>query len=298
MNKMKEYNHFYDTLTFTKEQKAQIAAQAAKKASFKPRKRAFTFAATLSIVFALGLTACAVNLFGIRDMLMNISGRTYVTIAGYQNSNEYQALMEWEAQCPKKQSLKGPVPEEPLYHQYGAYTHQAKKLLDSILEKYGLAPYSQWISVYDRNPQSLYDAVGAEGFLPESCSTTDLDFPGCSVRSGGTILSFSDSTLLSDIIWVDYEFTNSAKGYMPIFMGMEIDPDTAYEWWYKTADGTSVLLCTDYNSSIILADLPNSFLWIGASARAEDSNDNIPLSKEELQAFADLFSYKEISKLS
>ena len=297
MNDRKPYYQFYDTIKFTEDQKKQLAEQALRRTSFKPRMHSIVVVAAILIALMAGLTACALNLFGVRDMLMDQSGRKYITIAGFQNSNEYKALKEWEEQRPKKQSVRGSDSEEPIYNQYGAHSYSAKKTLDTILEKYDLIPYDQWAAVYDRNPESLYDALGVEGFLPESCSTTDLTFTGCSVRSGGAVLSFSDSTMLSDGICVNYEFTNSAKGYMPIFMGMEINPDTAHEWWYRTSDGTSVLLCIDENNAVILADLPNSFLWISTSAHVANTEERFSLSKEELQNFADLFSYKQIMKL-
>lgn len=265
-----------------------------------PQKALF-LAAAISLIFMLGLTAYAANLFGVRDMLMELSGKTYITVTGYQSSNEYQALMEWEERCPKRQTVNGSDKEDLRYTQYGAFNHTARQLLDEILEKYDLQPYDQWTAVYDRDPQSLYEAVGVEGFLPESCATfrgtTDPNSPGCSVRNGITVFSFSDSTLLPDGTKVHYEFNNSAKGYMPIFMGAFVDPDTAPEWTYKAKDGTEVLLCTATYNSLILVDLPNSFLSISAVVDTEDSATHTPLSESQLEDFADLFDYTIISKI-
>ena len=258
-------------------------------------------AAALTVLCTLGLSACTVNLFGIRDLIMNLSHGTYVTVAGYQNSPEYLALEEWEARCPKRQSMKEPVPEDRVYHQYGAFSYSAKRILDDILGKYDLLPYNSWVSVYDGDPQSLYEALGTEGFLPESCSefigTVDPDLPGCSVRSGGTIFSFSDCTQLPDGTRVKYELNNTAKGYMPIFIGMHMNPDTSREWEYKTKDRSRVLLCIDEELSVILADFPKSFLFIDVSLDTGNTGEFRPLNEDQLEAFADLISYQTILKL-
>lgn len=265
-----------------------------------PRKVLF-LAAAIALIFMLGLTAYAANLFGVRDMLMERSGKSYITITGYQSSNEYQALMEWEERRPKRTQHRDSRLEDPRYDQYGAYSYTARKIMDEIWEKYDLKPYDQWTAVYDRDPQSLYEAVGVVGFLPESCATfrgtTDPNSPGCSVRNGITVFSFSDSTLLPDGTKVHYEFNSSAKGYMPIFMGAFVDPDTAPEWTYKAKDGTEVLLCTATYNSLILLDLPNSFLSIIAVVDTEDSDTHTPLSESQLEDFADLFDYTIICKI-
>lgn len=262
-------------------------------------RKVLILAAVVGLLCIMGLTACGVNLFGIQDLLMDWSGNSYVTLAGLQNSAEYQALMEWEARCPKRQTSNGSEPEDPIHHQYGAFSYQAKKILDEILEKYSLQPYGQWTAVYDGDPESLYDALGIRNFLPESCSsfrgTVNPDLPGCSVRSGGTIFTFSDSTLLPSVGQVNYELNNAAKGYLPIFLGFSIDPATANQWHYRTKDGTKVLLCINDTGSIILADLPHSFLMISVAAEA-DTAEAVPFTKENLEAFADLFVYEKLSK--
>ena len=254
-------------------------------------------AAMVVMLCSLSMTACAVNLLGIRDLIMERSGKDYITIAGFRNSPEYMALMEWDSKRPKRQTVRGPGAADPIHHQYGAYTESAKKDLDRIMEKYGLQPYTQFAPVYDGDPQSLYDAVGKEDFLPESCSayrgTADPDSPGCSVRNGITVYSFSDRTALSDGTQVGYEFDNCAKGYMQIFMGQEIDAQTVTQWNYTAKDGTELLLWQNSDQASVLADLPGSFLTIIAVGIG-DGNTRYSLSREQLEEFAELFDYAVI----
>ena len=257
-------------------------------------------AAMVVMLCSVSLTACAVNFLGIRDMIMERSGKKYVTIAGFQNSPEYMALMEWDSKRPSRQTVQGPEVTDPIHHQYGAHAESAKKTLDGIMEKYGLQPYSQFTPVYDGDPQSLYDAVGKEDFLPESCSpyrgTTDPDSPGCSVRNGITVYSFSDRTTLSDGTQVGYEFDNCAKGYMQIFMGQEIDAETVTQWSYTAKDGTELLLWQKDDQSSILADFPGSFLTIIAVG-IDDDNGRYTLNREQLEEFAELFDYTVIQSI-
>lgn len=264
-------------------------------------RKIWVLAAVVALLCALGLTACTANLFGIRDMLMDLSGSSYVTLAGLQNSPEYQALREWEDRCPVSQYTMGPQQEDPIYHQYGAYSDRAKVILDEILEKYGLQPYRDWKSVYDGDPQSLYEALGCGAFLPESCAafrgTRDPDMPGCSVRSGGTIYSYSDATLMPSVGQVYYELNNAANGYLPVFLGFRINPDTADQWNYKTKEGTRVLLCTDGTASVIIADLRGSFLVVSA-VLLNGEGKTVPLEKSTLERFADLFQYGVLAACS
>lgn len=248
-------------------------------------------AAAAALLCILAISACGAKLFGIRDLHMPLPSGTYVTMAGVQGSPEYLALQEWETRCPRRQ--QGPAEEDPIHHQYGACSYSAKKILDEILEKYALAPYDQWTAVYDGDPQSLYDAVGLEGFLPESRAqrrgTSDPDLPGCSLRNNGTIYTYSDITSLPDGTLVPYELNNSAKGYMPVFLRFSMDPDTTEQWHYRTTSGTQVLLCLSPSGAFIIADLPGSFLCINTSA---------PLTRDSLETFANLFRYDLIASLS
>lgn len=262
-------------------------------------RRLLPLAAIVSLLGLLSLTAYAVNLFGLRDTLLKRPENTYVIIAGYQSSKEYQALTEWSAYADAQQYQIVSV-EDPLYNQYGAFSEESRDVLISILEKYGLQPYTQSVAVYDRDPQSLYEAVGVANFLPESCAAfqgTTANTPGCSVQNGTTILSYTDSTLLPDGTQVNYDLVNAAKGYMPAFMGIPMDLNATQEWAYTAKDGTVVLLCSDEIRSMLLAELPHSFLGIVASAISEDTGENISLDADELEAFADLFDFPVIGQI-
>lgn len=257
-----------------------------------PKKAPRRFpAAVAALLCIISLSACGARLFGIQDLHMPLPFGTYITMAGVQGSPEYLALQEWQNRCPKRQHGSGT--EDPIHHQYGAYSYSAQKILDEILEKYHLAPYDQWTAIYDGDPQSLYDAVGIDGFLPESCAdrrgTSNPELPGCSLRNKGSIYTYSDRTSLADGTVISYELNNNAKGYMPLFLGFPPDPDTAEQWHYQTKSGTQVLLCLSTSGALIIADLPDSFLCISTSA---------PLSQDSLESFADLFRYDLIASLS
>lgn len=84
MNQMKDYNRFYDALTFTDDQKAQIAAQAAKQASGVRRRQYRSFASVSKIAAVAACLCCVLTVTaeaaGIRtplsDLLAPIFGDT------------------------------------------------------------------------------------------------------------------------------------------------------------------------------------------------------------------------------
>lgn len=258
-------------------------------------------AATITILCFLSLTACAVHMLHIREMgILKFDTRSHITTSGLQNSNEFRALAEWQTYMEQnpRQKWSHADPYDRTYSQYGAYTQSHRNTLDSILKKYDLKRYDEWATVYDGDPDSLYDAVGVSGFLPESCAnhrgTIDPDIPGCSIRNGVSIFSYSDTTRLPDGTKLKYELSNSAKGYMPIFIGIGIDTDCFSEWEYTSKDGITVLLATDKDSGAVLADFPHSFLTININT---DTEENTPPSKSQMEAFADMVSYSLIAQI-
>ena len=168
------------------------------------------------------------------------------------------------------------------------------------MEKYDFQPYTESVAVYDRVPQELYEAVGVSDFLPESCATyrgtIGTDFPGCSVRNASTILVYSDDTRLPDGTLVTYELNNFVKGDMHDFLAINPDLELIEEWDYATADGMPVHFSRLGHQCVLMADLLNSFLSITVLRESEPESSE-PLTKNQVEDFADMFDYKAISKI-
>lgn len=262
-------------------------------------KRLLLIAAIISILAILGLTGYAAKFFTIRNLMVELPEETYISIVAYPESNEFRAHKEWMDLSESRQSGRVTVTDR-IYNQYGALTEESRDDLIAIMEKYDLQPYTESVAVYDRVPQELYEVVGVSDFLPKSCATyrgtIGTDFPGCSVRNASTILVYSDETRLPDGTIVTYELNNFVKGYMHDFLGIDPDPETIEEWDYTTDDGTLVHLSKYGYKCMLMADLPNSFVSITVLRESEPENSE-PLSKDQIEDFADMFDYKAISKI-
>lgn len=262
-------------------------------------KRLLLIAAIISILAILGLTGYAAKFFTIRNAIVGVPGETYITLVAHPDSNEFRAHKEWMDLSESRQSQRVTV-EDRIYNQYGAFTEESRDALIAIMEKYDLQPYTESVAVYDRVPQELYEAVGVSDFLPESCATyrgtIGTDFPGCSVRNASTILVYSDDTRLPDGSIVTYELNNFVKGYMHDFLAINPDLEIIEEWDYTTADGTPVHFSRFGHQCVLMADLPNSFLSITVLRESEPESSE-PLSKDQVEDFADMFDYKAINKI-
>ena len=86
--------------------------------------------------------------------------------------------------------------------------------------------------------------------------------------------------------------------------GIRSDPDLMEEWNYSAGDGTALILGIGPYQSVIMADLPNSFLFIivksgtgetGTGAPITDGSLNArgwaSISKGDLETLADSFDY-------
>ena len=262
-------------------------------------KRLLLIAAIISVLAILGLTGYAAKFFTIRNAIVGVPGETYITLVAHPDSNEFRAHKEWMDLFESRRSGRVTV-KDRIYNQYGAFTEESRDALIAIMEKYDLQPYTESVAVYDRVPQELYEAVGVSDFLPESCATyrgtIGTDFPGCSVRNASTILVYSDETRLPDGTIVTYELNNFVKGYMHDFLGIDPDPETIEEWDYTTDDGTLVHLSKYGYKCMLMADLPNSFVSITVLRESEPESSE-PLTKDQVEDFADMFDYKAISKI-
>lgn len=262
-------------------------------------KRLILLAAIISILAILGLTGYAAKFFTIRNLMVELPEETYISIVAYPDSNEFRAHKEWMDLSESRQSQRVTVTDR-IYNQYGALTEESRDALIAIMEKYDLQPYTQSVAVYDRQPQELYEAVGVPDFLPESCATyrgtIGTDFPGCSVRSASTILTYTDDTRLPDGTVVTYDLNNFTKGYMHDFMAIDTDLETVEEWDYTTADGMLVHFCRYEYRCMLMADLPNSFLCIFV-LRENGPESSELLIKDQVEDFADMFDYRAINKI-
>lgn len=265
-------------------------------------------AAAIALIFTLGITAYATNLFGILDMdvTLETDPTTHVVnINGYQGTSEYQISVEWENYLDQATNNRfagtlDPQETNP-YWDYSAFSQEAKEELDALLEKYDLKMYQTKQHVSGQ--KELYETIGTSGFLPDSAGLKEVS-PQGNVFDGKSIVSFIDSANLSSGKNVPYDLFRLEKGTF-IYTGMLMANAADFaEWNYTTKDGTSVLLCLSEIKAFVLADMGNSFIFLNIRSGSANNDPNRSsygndtLTRADLEEFADLFGYAVMGKIS
>lgn len=270
-------------------------------------RRLGTIAAAVALIFTLGITAYATNLFGILDMDVTLDANPtaeVISITGYQDSAEYKASVEWQNYLDKtrengtnEMSLEQEVDN---YWYYNAFSQEAKDALDALLDKYGLHMYENRQYIAGQN--ELYEAVGVSGFLPASAGLAEID-PCGTVIDGKSIASYCDSADLSNGKNIPYDIFRLEKGTF-VYTGFLVGDAAEFEeWTFITKDGTSVILCLGEIQSIIMADLGNSFVLFNIRTGSANNDPNRSsygrdtLTKADLEEFADMFGFASMQNI-
>ena len=237
---------------------------------------------------------------------------TNVNAIGSTDSPEYKAAQEWNDWClahiedntlfPK--GIENYTMEEldeiweaidnDVYVSMGANTEDARQTLDSIAAKYDLRIPESFRNVY---PKDLYDMTGKTDFLP-------LDGES---RAGkwyeGGFLSITNSAALDNGKTVNYSLIRSVRGMINDPTNFVLEQDITEEWQYTTADGTTVTLDLGPNRSVLMAELPNSFVYVNIRGGTEnddptrDFTSPNTLTREDLEVFADLIDFKTLDSI-
>lgn len=270
-------------------------------------RRLSAAAAAVALVFTLGVTAYATNLFGILDMDVTLEAEPtaeLISITGYQDSAEYKASVEWQNYLDKSEADgSNPFPEkqkESPYWYYNAFSQEAKDTLDALLDKYGLRMYERRQNVAGQ--KELYKTVGVSDFLPSSAGLKEID-PSGSVIDGTSIYSYCDSADLSSGKNVPYDLFRLEKGTF-IYTGFLVgDASKFEEWTYTTKDGAPVVLCLSETKALLMADMGSCFVFFnirtGAANNDPDRNSygRDTLTKADLEEFADLFGFTALNSI-
>lgn len=254
-------------------------------------------AAVLCLIFACGATAVAVNLFGLRDLIINPEATVgsendqctveLISIQGYTDSPEAQAAAEWQkfynSYVPTMELDNDIFAPGTAYVNYGVYDQTMADKLDEITKKYNLRLYTTQTVLFDR--ENLNEAMGGT-FLSGTCTFLwgycyddgTLQFEGdCSVDSGT----------------LDFQFRRSQKGTFSDVV-LNIGHAAEYEQWqYQTQSGVTVMLALGKQKSMIFADLPECFVCVNGLAGTDGGilYDDLHITKADLELTADCFDW-------
>lgn len=237
---------------------------------------------------------------------------TDVNAIGATGSPEYLAAQDWHEWClahmednhlfiggvenPTQEELDAyfAAVESDMYVRMGANTDEARKVLDAIAAKYGLRIPESFREVH---PKDLYDMTGKTDILPWEVSTgTGLLYDG-----GG--LTVVNSASLENGKTINYDLIRSVRGMFSESTFFVLEKDVTEEWQYTTADGTTVTLDLGANRSVLMAELPNSFVYVhirGGTENGDQTRDFTgpnTLTRADLEAFAELIDFRTLDSI-
>lgn len=273
----------------------------------RTKKGLVALAATICLILSCSVTAYAMNLLGLKDLVLNkdsievtyndISETTkpqqMISLQGYPESNEYKACEEWTAFRTSydqdgallEQVGNSSTPFDQKYGLYNVYTQEMADKLDEITAKYGLALYST-VEAISSN-EELFSKAGTGDFLGTKNKNV-----GAFIYDDGSFHIDGDA-VLSNGIEIPYQFMSYKKGTFSdvlLNIGNALDYD---EWSYKTASGITVSLAIGPEKSVVILETEKSFVTINVLAGTEtgflDQIGKITVS--DLEAFSDSFDF-------
>ncbi len=220
----------------------------------------------------------------------DLSGRAELSLSGYMDRPEAQALAEWnrflEAYDPDHAILDriGNGPVEGLREEwsfYNVYTEEMGEKLDAIAEKYGLKLHTQLDTI---DPEELMYRVGGE-FMDRDLLTWAYLYEdgGFHVEGDGR---------LQDGKTVEMQIGRSVKGtFNEVTLSVE-DAEQYTQWQYRTVCGEVVLLALHQGKALILADFPDCFVAVNVLSGSEGG-----LTGEDLQELADSMDFRVLKEV-
>lgn len=234
---------------------------------------------------------------------------TDVNAIGVTGSPEYLAAKEWNDWClahiednvlfpdgaseAEKNAISADAWDD--IHVYMlAYTDEAKEALDTILEKYGLRLPESYQTISQKD---LYEMTGGLAILPLDANS----FAGSWYEGGA--LTIHNKARLESGKTLYYDLIRSVKGVFFHPHEVLVEQDITEEWQYTTSDGTTVTLDLGTNQSVLMAELPNSFVYVDIRGGTENNDETRDftgpdtLTRADLEAFAELIDFKTLDSI-
>ncbi len=298
----------------------------------KPKsiKRLISIAAAAALIMALGITALATHLFGLRDMVIggdtdasNVSGAAapvsdetalhgsdseptdqnvdLIAMQGYPDSNEYKASEAWNIFCKNYDTdhsilnIVGNNPNEytEKYPMYLVYSQEMAEKLEEIIAKYRLTLHTS-ITIAE-NAEELIRLAQVGKFLGKASGG------GVNTVYSGYVYNdrtfhYDGQAVLANSSVIEYQFGNYVKGTFSEPCLNIGNADTYQQWQYTTKSGVKVSLALSETKSLVITDRENSFVIVNVLAGTGDSGfGSSSITAEDLQSFADMFDFTQIS---
>lgn len=284
----------------------------------RARKRMVMLAAVVCLILAFSITAYAMNLFGLKDIVLKSDTNDVITIdygkntaddpngtvdtprpqalislQGLSDSNEYKAVAEWTSftnSYDKDGAIlakvgNGPTGLDDKYSLYLVYSQEMADKLDEIVSKYGLSLH-RTLDV-DLTEPDLYSRLGTSDFLGAINKAYSIY-----INEDGTF-HIDGAANVSSGKEIGYQIMNCKKGSFTDVL-LNISDAAAYdEWTYKTASGVTVLLSLGPDKALVLADLNSSFFTINVLAGTV--SDPTTVTPSDLEEIADSIDFSALN---
>ena len=277
---------------------------------FRFTRRAASFAAAAVLLIALGGTAIATDLFGLKSMKV---ADPYVTAApiiasateapvvrdvialqGFPESREYKANAEWMEFLAGydidgsilRRLGNAPTGLDKKYDLYLVYTADMAKKLDEITARYGLKLHSSMEDVTTQ--EELYESAKVDDFLLNCDAVWGYVYDDGSFQIDGTSNYHGKC--------FEYQLGRYMKGSFSEVTLNVGNAEEYEEWLYTAKDGTEVQLSMGPQRCVLMADLPDAFIAINllGGTEGDDIFMPFPVTKTDLETFADLFIFSSL----
>ncbi len=229
-------------------------------------RRLVLAAAAVALLAALGITAYATGVFGLKKYAMDPPAgedgtversQRILSLQGYSDSPESQALREWksflaEHDAPESEEECMAYWSQSPYSAYDVYDAEMEAKLVEIAEKYG-------ITLHRRKENAYYDILIQEAAGGAIFDGTHEDIFAVLYDSG---------TFLGDGGWtaptgenIPYQLVRSVRGTMTETM-LYLEDVESYDDWQYECQGYTLTLALNTYKGIILADLGGAFVSV------------------------------------
>lgn len=216
--------------------------------------------------------------------------RVTLTLSGYMDTPESQALAEWKAFLDGYDgdhailNAVGNTIQEELrpYLCYSVYTQEMADELERIAAKYGLKLHTQTYDLF-AYPELLEPC---EGYLGENQGSALYMYEDGSFHVDGN--AYAEGFGI-----VGYQLSRYVRGSLHDISLTLSNIDSYQEWAYQAACCVPVLLALGDGRALILADLEDSFVNVLCLAGENDG-----LTRAQLEALADSFDFSKLDPVT
>ena len=278
---------------------------------------ALCLAAVIALLLAFGITAYAAGWFGLRDAVIgrfvvnNGIDKDYyaqfISLQGYSDSPEFKALCEWQSFLESYDSDSSILSSignsstdfDEKYRYYSCYTQEMADEIDRICEKYSLSLITG--AEFFESEEGFFEAAGVGRVCTRQGEGYENDFSPGYVHNDGSFHFEGQATFTADgAAWpypILYQFDRSMKGSFSSTVLNIGDAADYEEWAYTTKNGVELTLAQSDWKELILVERENSFVVVNLLdvSVGDAVYGELHKSREDLEAFAELFDFSVIS---